>query len=65
MALCEAIIVMAHRLGIKVVAEGVETELHQDLLSGAGCDFAQGYLFSRPIPENEFSYLVKRMRSIV
>ena len=49
-ALCEAIIVMAHRLGIRVVAEGVETVEQCDLLAEAGCDFAQGYLFSAPIP---------------
>jgi len=55
MALCEAIIVMAHKLGIRVVAEGVETETQRDLLIAAGCDFAQGYLFSRPIPADEFA----------
>lgn len=49
-ALCEAIIVMAHRLGMKVVAEGVETVDQCDLLAEAGCDFAQGYLFSKPVP---------------
>lgn len=54
LALCEAIIVMAHKLGLKVIAEGVETELQRDLLSRAGCDYAQGYLYSRPIPPDEF-----------
>lgn len=54
LALCEAIIVMAHKLGLKVIAEGVETVLQRDLLSGAGCDYAQGYLYSRPIPPEEF-----------
>jgi len=53
MALSEAIIVMAHRLGLKVVAEGVETEAQRALLSAAGCDYAQGYLFSRPMPAEE------------
>jgi diguanylate cyclase (GGDEF)-like protein len=48
-ALCEAIIVMAHRLGMKVIAEGVETVEQCDLLAEAGCDFAQGYLFSPPV----------------
>lgn len=56
-ALCEAIIVMAHKLGIKVVAEGVETPQQRDLLAAAGCDFAQGYLFSRPLPADEFARL--------
>lgn len=54
MALCEAIIVMAHKLGMKVIAEGIETEQHRDLLAAAGCDFGQGYLFSRPVAAEEF-----------
>jgi diguanylate cyclase (GGDEF)-like protein len=49
-ALCEAIIVMAHKLGIQVIAEGVETEEQHQLLKQMGCDFGQGYLFSRPVP---------------
>ena len=58
MALCEAIIVMAHKLGIKVIAEGVETEQQRQLLADAGCDFAQGYLFSKPVPAAEFELLL-------
>ena len=57
MALCEAIIVMAHKLGIKVIAEGVETREQYDLLTVAGCDYGQGYLFSRPVPAKEFERL--------
>lgn len=53
--LCEAIIVMAHKLGMKVIAEGVETSEQRDILLSAGCDFAQGYLYSRPLPHNEFA----------
>jgi len=53
-ALCEAIIAMAHKLGIKVIAEGIETEHHRDLLIAAGCDFGQGYLFSKPVPPDDF-----------
>ena len=53
-ALCEAMVVMAHKLGLKVVAEGVETEQQRDLLKRISCDYAQGYLFSRPIPADEF-----------
>ncbi len=49
-ALCEAIVAMAHKLGIRVIAEGVETESQLRLLKNFGCDFAQGYLYSRPIP---------------
>ncbi|TFW02518.1 EAL domain-containing protein [Oxalobacteraceae bacterium OM1] len=57
LALCEAMIVMAHKLGILVVAEGVETAEQRDLLAASGCDFAQGYFFSRPVPAEEFDRL--------
>ena len=58
LALCEAIIVMAHKLGMKVVAEGVETIMQHNLLSAAGCDYGQGYLFSKPLPAAEFENLL-------
>ncbi len=54
LALCEAIIVMAHKLGIKVIAEGIETIEQRDLLRNAGCDYGQGYLFSHPLSAEEF-----------
>ena len=53
-ALCEAIVVMAHKLGLKVIAEGVETAEQRDLLSAMGCDLAQGYLFAKALPVGEF-----------
>ena len=58
MALSEAIIVMAHKLGLKVIAEGVETEGQRSLLAAAGCDYAQGYLFSKAISPEEFERLL-------
>ncbi len=58
-ALCEAIIVMAHKLGLKVIAEGVETELQRDLLASYGCDYAQGWLYSKAVPAGEFEALLK------
>ncbi|MGZ5622112.1 MAG: putative bifunctional diguanylate cyclase/phosphodiesterase, partial [Methylobacter sp.] len=58
LALCEAIIVMAHKLGIKVIAEGIETQQQCDLLIAAGCDYGQGYLFSRPVAADEFEKLL-------
>jgi diguanylate cyclase (GGDEF)-like protein/PAS domain S-box-containing protein len=59
MALCEAMIVMAHKLGIDVIAEGVETQEQRDLLKQIGCNFGQGYLFSKPIPAEELEKLLK------
>ncbi|HEU0282478.1 MAG TPA: EAL domain-containing protein, partial [Gallionella sp.] len=59
MALSEAIILMAHKLGLKVIAEGVETEAQRKLLIEAGCDHAQGYLFSKPVPAEKFEELLK------
>ncbi|MGB7478792.1 MAG: EAL domain-containing protein, partial [Burkholderiaceae bacterium] len=58
MALSEAIIVMAHKLGLQVVAEGVETEQQRALLQAAGCDYGQGYLFARPLPALKFERLL-------
>jgi len=49
-AIVEAIITMAHKLGIQTIAEGVETAAQRDLLKALGCDHAQGYLFAKPLP---------------
>jgi len=54
LAVCEAIVVMAHKLGLKVIAEGVETPEQLELLKQIQCDFGQGYLFSRPTPVAAF-----------
>ena len=56
--LCGAIILMAHTLGLKVIAEGVETTGQKKILSDAGCDFAQGYLFSRPVTAEVFEEIL-------
>jgi diguanylate cyclase (GGDEF)-like protein/PAS domain S-box-containing protein len=65
LALCKAIILMAHELGMKVIAEGVETELQRDLLAAAGCDYGQGYLFARPMPADDFEAFVQARQSAV
>jgi EAL domain-containing protein (putative c-di-GMP-specific phosphodiesterase class I) len=49
---------MAHKLGLKVIAEGVTTPLQRDLLLASGCDYAQGFLFSIPLPANDFERLL-------
>ena len=54
-ALCQAIIVMAHQLGIQVVAEGVETQEQHSILLEAGCDFGQGYWYCKPITATEMT----------
>jgi diguanylate cyclase (GGDEF)-like protein/PAS domain S-box-containing protein len=59
----ETIILMAHKLGFKVIAEGVETTLQRNLLAAAHCDFAQGYLFSPAVSPEEFEkFLHKQER---
>ncbi len=61
MVLCKAIIVMAHTLGLKVIAEGVETAEQEKLLIEAGCDYGQGYFYSKPLSSADFEfYLSKR-----
>ena len=54
LAITEAIIAMAHKLGLTVVAEGIETEAQRDRLTLAGCDYGQGFLFATPLPEEAF-----------
>ncbi|MET0857325.1 MAG: EAL domain-containing protein [Telluria sp.] len=60
--IAEAIIVMAHKLGLKVVGEGVETVEQRDWLRMAGCDYAQGYFFSQALPPDEFGQFLERTR---
>jgi diguanylate cyclase (GGDEF)-like protein/PAS domain S-box-containing protein len=64
MILCEAIIVMAHKLGLKVIAEGVETIEQRDLLFAVGCDYGQGYLFSKPITAEAFETLCNQQNAL-
>jgi diguanylate cyclase (GGDEF)-like protein len=60
-----AIISLAHSLKMKVVAEGIELPQHLMFLSSEGCDIGQGYLFSRPVPANEFEALLKQKPNFV
>lgn len=62
-AIAETIIVMAHKLGLQVVAEGVETVEQRNWLKEAGCDFAQGFLFAHPVPAVSMELLLKSGRA--
>jgi diguanylate cyclase (GGDEF)-like protein len=61
----KAIIAMAHTLDVKVIAEGVERVEQRDLLKSFGCDLAQGFLFSKPVPAAEFTTILAENRRMV
>ena len=63
-SIVHSIIGMAHEIGIKTVAEGVETEEQVSFLRQSGCDYIQGYYYSKPLPEEEFvEFLEKQMQN--
>jgi PAS domain S-box-containing protein len=57
------IVMLAHNLGLKVVAEGVETKAQLDLLRHVGCELVQGYLFSKPADQQTIGELLTNNRS--
>ncbi|MGM9942102.1 MAG: EAL domain-containing protein [Bulleidia sp.] len=56
------IVTMAHRMHLKVVAEGVETQEQETRLNRIGCDMAQGYYFARPMPVKEYEELIRNQK---
>jgi EAL domain-containing protein (putative c-di-GMP-specific phosphodiesterase class I) len=58
-AIVEVVILLAEKLGLDVVAEGVETEAQLEFLREQGCQYVQGYLLSRPLPADEFEQFLK------
>lgn len=63
-AIVTALIAMSHRLKIKSLAEGVETQEQLDFLVSQGCDEIQGYVFSKPMPANEFELMIKENKQL-
>ena len=59
-AIVNAVITMAHRLGLKVIAEGVENQAQLDHLREQGCDFAQGYFLGRPLAAKALELALRR-----
>jgi len=59
-AIVESILVMSSRMGFRVVAEGVETDEQLLFLTERKCDLYQGYLYSQPVPAEEFAMLLQK-----
>lgn len=59
-----SIVAMTQKLGIRVIAEGVETKEQADMLRSFGCHQMQGYYFSRPMPETEYEALLKSKKPL-
>jgi EAL domain-containing protein (putative c-di-GMP-specific phosphodiesterase class I) len=58
-AITEAIVAMSHALSLRVVGEGAETGLQVAELNRLGCDYAQGFHFSRPVPASAISRMLE------
>jgi len=62
-AICSAIIVLGHELGLDIIAEGVETEPQRDYLKHLNCDMLQGFLYSKPLPAEQVVDFIRRWNS--
>ena len=60
MTLLKTSVEMVHEMGKKALMEGVETEAHIRILKELGCDYLQGYYFSKPIPQDAFIELISQ-----
>ena len=61
--LCETIVELGRRFGLKTVAEGIETTHESHKLQGIGCDIGQGYLFAKPMPKDDLIGIMRRRLS--
>jgi len=61
-AIVSAIVALGQALGLRIVAEGVETDKQQDFLTRLGCDSLQGYLLGQPVPAEQFMGKLQAMR---
>ena len=59
-AIIQASVALAHALGMRVIAEGVETQAQRDLMATMGCDEMQGFLFSRPLPPDKIAAMLHK-----
>jgi EAL domain-containing protein (putative c-di-GMP-specific phosphodiesterase class I) len=58
-----AVLDLAQKLGVRTIAEGIETEVQDGVLRELGCRYGQGYLYSRPVAESDFRELLSSERS--
>jgi EAL domain-containing protein (putative c-di-GMP-specific phosphodiesterase class I) len=63
-AVVETIITLAKKLGMKTLAEGIETKEQLEILKEMGCNYLQGYLLGKPMPEIEANKLVEKYKSM-
>jgi diguanylate cyclase (GGDEF)-like protein/PAS domain S-box-containing protein len=63
-AICEITLLLAQKLGMRVVAEGVETAAQRQFLSNLGCQWVQGYLFSKPLPADLIKQYIREFRPV-
>ncbi len=62
--LVESVVAMARRLGLRTVAEGIETEEQHEILLALDCDMGQGYLFAKPMPVTDWLTWMQRTRQV-